>query len=160
MTYHSALLSLAHKSPLLPCHIAITLRLADAGDDLLVRHVRLLRDCVAVSQKRWGFVINAAAVLPAEMQLLCAFYDADHGVRSAIGLITKTFDRHVSGDSRSVWSDKSEVTALSPAAAPSRRSFVEAAPVRAGLVRNDCDWPYSSAHVDTVQSGDIGVAVF
>ena len=73
MTYHMPLPLPARKSPDYPCHVAITLRLTDGRSDLLVRHIRLLRDCVALSQRRCDFVIQAAAVLPAEMHLLCAF---------------------------------------------------------------------------------------
>jgi putative transposase len=103
-------------------------------------------------------VIQAAAVLPAEMHLLCAFGGGHHGLRGAIRLMTSMFDRHVSDHRASVWSDACKVFKVSSGVAHLRRSFVEAAPVRAGLVSNDCDWPYSSTHMDTAQSGDMGVA--
>ena len=159
MTYHIPLPVPAHKLPDFPCHVAITLRLANAQRDLLVRHIRLLRDCVALSKRRWDFVIQAAAVLPAEMHLLCAFGGGHHDACGAIRLITSTFDRHVSDHCASVWSDTCEVIEVSSRVAQLRRSFVEAAPVRAGLASNVCDWPYSSAHMDTAQSDDMGVAV-
>jgi putative transposase len=149
----------AHKSHDYPCHVAITLRLESGQSDLLVRHISLLRDCVALSQRRWNFVIQAAAVLPAEMHLLCAFGGGHHDARGAIRLITSTFDRHVSDHCASVWSDTCEVIEVSSRVAQLRRGFVEAATVRAGLVSNVCDWPYSSAHMDTAQSDDMGVAV-
>jgi putative transposase len=149
----------AHKSHDYPCHVAITLRLESGQSDLLVRHISLLRDCVALSQRRWDFVIQAAAVLPAEMHLLCAFGGGHHDARGAIRLITSTFDLHVSDHCASVWSDTCEVIEVSSRVAQLRRGFVEAAPVRAGLVSNVCDWPYSSAHMDTAQSDDMGVAV-
>ena len=159
MTYHMPLPLPDRKSPDYSCHVAITLRLKNGQSDLLVRRIRLLRDCVALSKRRWDFVIQAAAVLPAEMHLLCAFAGGHHDVRGAIRLIASTFDRHVSDHRASVWSDACEVIKVSSRVAQLRRSFVEAAPVRAGLVRNVCDWPYSSAHMDTVQSCDMGVAV-
>jgi putative transposase len=159
MTYHIPLPLPDRKSPDYPCHVAITLHLKNGQSDLLVRRIRLLRDCVALSKRRWDFVIQAAAVLPAEMHMLCAFAGGHHDVRGAIRLIASTFDRHVSDHRASVWSDACEVIKVSSRVEKLRRSFVEAAPVRAGLVRNICDWPYSSAQMDTAQSGDMGVAV-
>jgi putative transposase len=159
MTYHTPLPRPAHKPQPRLARVAITLQLADARSDLLVRHIRLLRDCVAVSQKRWDFVIEAAAVLPAEMQLLCAFHDVDFGVRSAISVITTAFDCHVPGPDASVWSNKCEVVEIAAAVVPLRRTFVEAAPVRAGLVEKASDWPLSSTHMGTVQSRFLGVGV-
>jgi putative transposase len=157
--YHTPLQSPAHKSHDYPCHVAITLRVESGQSELLVRHISLLRDCGVLSKRRWDFVIQAAAVLPAEMHLLCAFGGGHHDASGAIRLITSTFDRHVSDHCASVWSDTCEVIEVSSRVAHLRRRFVEAAPVRAGLVSNVCDWPYSSAHVDTAQSDDMGVAV-
>ncbi len=159
MTYHAPLSRPATQPSVYPCYMAITLRLGDPSSDLLVRHVRLLRDCVAPAQQRWGFLIEAAAVLPAELQLLCMFPDAEMGTGDAIRLISTAFDRHVPGQVGSVWSDNSEVIEISAATAPLRRTFVEAAPVRAGLAKTASDWPYSSAHSSTAQSSDLGVAV-
>ena len=159
MTYHASLPRPAPQLNQNPAYVAITLRLADASDDLLVRQVRLLRDCVALSQQRWSFTIEAAAVLPNEMQLLCSFPDAEFGVNGAIRLIASAFDRHIPQHEGSVWSDKSEVIEVPTAVISSRRTFIEAAPVRAGLVKCAIDWPYSSANLATAQASDMGVAV-
>jgi putative transposase len=133
--------------------------LADARDDLLVRQVRLLRDCVALAQQRWRFTIDAAVVLPSEMQLLCLFPDADFGTGGAIRLICSAFERHVPNCEANIWSAEADVIEISDAVTPLRRAFIEAAPVRAGLVRVAGDWPYSSAHIRTAQGGEMGVAV-
>lgn len=159
MTYYTPLSRPASKPSDYPCYMAITLRLGDTSSDLLVRHVRLLRDCVALAQKRWGFVIEAAAVLPSELQLLCLFPNADMGAGGAMRLITTAFDHHVPRHDASVWANNSETIEIPAAVVPLRRTFVEAAPVRAGLVKVARDWPYSSAHSDTAQSSDLGVAV-
>ncbi|MCW1950409.1 MAG: hypothetical protein KIH44_003460 [Octadecabacter sp.] len=159
MTHHTPQLCPAPSQPLNSACVAITLRLADSDDDLLVRQVRLLRDCVALAQQRWGFTIDAAAVLPNEMHLLCLFPDADFGTGGAIKLICTAFYRHLPSRGASVWSQDKEVLEISDAVAPLRRVFVEAAPVRAGLVKAAGDWPYSSAHVGTAQGGEMGVAV-
>lgn len=159
MTYHITHPFLNHQPTPCPASVAITLRLADPSDDVLVRHVRLLRDCVALAQRRWNFTIDAAAVLPNELQLLCAFRDADAGVRGAIAIITSAFDRHLPGNRSSVWDDTAESVDVPEELVFLRRDFVEAAPVRAGLVKVAQDWPFSSAHVGTVQGGDLGAAV-
>lgn len=159
MTYHSPNPNSAPCRPPVPAQVSITLRLADCGSDVLTRHVRLLRDCVALAQQRWGFTIEAAVVLPAEMQMICAFDDSTFGVSGAVTLIRSAFDRHLPSADGSVWAKKFETLILSPAAAASRRAFVEHAPVRAGLVTRAEDWPFSSVHRDAAQSADLGVDV-
>ena len=142
-------------------YVSITMQTRDSADDLLVRHVRLLRDCVALSQQRWQFGIEAAVVLPSEVQLLCAFSDADFGVKGAIELIKATFCRHLSGapSRTSIWADTTEIVELTDASVPLRRAFIERAPVRAGLVKANEDWPYSSSHKASPQGTALGVAV-
>lgn len=144
-------------------HVSVTLRLADGSDDLLIRHVRLLRDCVALAQARWGFGVEAAVVLPTEVQLLCSFSDGQFGVRGAIRLITAAFARHVpgemSGQSTDIWSDTTEITEVGTGGVAMRRRFIEQAPVRAGLAKRAEDWPYSSANKGMAQASDMGVAV-
>ncbi|MDB4213644.1 hypothetical protein N9741_02105 [Octadecabacter sp.] len=147
----------------LSSHVSITLRLASASDDLLIRHVRLLRDCVRLSQQRWGFGIEAAVVLPSEVQLLCTFPDPEFGVRGALRLITTAFSCHVpgnlQGDHDAIWSDTTEIIEIANSVAALRSRFIEDAPVRAGLVKCPEDWPYSSANKKTSQASDMGVAV-
>lgn len=144
-------------------YVSVTLQLAQGDSDMLVRHVRLLRDCVALAQARWGFTIEAAVVLPSEMQLLCRFPDYEFGVRGAIKLITTAFARHVpiylQGKHDKIWSTTNEVIEVATAVVDMRRNFIEQAPVRAGLVKDATDWPYSSANKGTAQASDMGVAV-
>lgn len=147
----------------LSSHVSVTLRLVDGTDDLLVRHVRLLRDCVALSQQRWGFSIEAAVVLPGEVQLLCCFPDPEFGVRGAIRLISTAFARHVPvpqrGDHDAIWDESTEIMEIATSVVAMRTAFIEDAPVRAGLVKSAQDWPYSSANNKTAQASDMGVAV-
>ena len=146
--------------PLPVCaHVAITLRLEDASSDVFVRHVRLLRNCVALAQQRWGFEIDAAVVLPSEVQLLCAFEDAEFGVGGAVKLIRTAFERHTPDSVQVCWAEDGEVLEISAPVAELRKAFIEEAPVRAGLVSSAADWPYSSAHAQSVQSTRMGVAV-
>ncbi|MGJ8624793.1 MAG: hypothetical protein ACSHW1_18785 [Yoonia sp.] len=159
MTYHIPHPFLNFEPSVRPASVAITLHLADPSDDVLVRHVRLLRDCVASAQKRWDFTVDAAAVLPNELHLLCAFRDADIGVNGAIMQIARAFDRHLPGARRSVWADAGEALEVPEELVFLRRDFIEGAPVRAGLVHDARDWPYSSAHLTTIQGHDFGAAV-
>jgi putative transposase len=151
MTYHAPIPR--------PSIVAITLRLTDPSSDLLVRHVRLLRDCVALAQKRWDFGIEAAVVLPNELQLLGSFADDQSGVGGAIRLIRSTFARHLPESGVDIWNDDVEVLEVSRPVVALRRTFMEMAPVRAGMVRSARDWPFSSAHKDVVQGTATGVAV-
>jgi putative transposase len=147
----------------LSAHVTVTMYLADDTDDLLVRHIRLLRDCVALAQARWGFAIQAAVVLPNELQLLCSFPDPEFGVRGAIRLISTAFARHIpgvlQGNHDAIWADATEINEISNAVVNMRTTFIEDAPVRAGLVKCAQDWPYSSANNATAQASDMGVAV-
>ncbi|MBT8410845.1 MAG: hypothetical protein KJP02_03475 [Octadecabacter sp.] len=151
MTYHAPLPR--------PAYAAITLRLTDPSSDLLVHHVRLLRDCVALAQQRWDFGIEAAVVLPNELQLLGSFPDDQFGVGGAIRLIQSAFVRHLPESVDNIWEGEAEVLELLQPVVALRRTFMELAPVRAGLVRSAQDWPYSSAHRNVVQGTARGVAV-
>ena len=151
MTYHAPLPR--------PAFAEITLRLTDPSSDLLVRHVRLLRDCVALAQQRWDFRIEAAVVLPNELQLLGSFSDDQFGVGGAIRLIMSAFVRHLPESVGNIWEGEAEVLELSQPMVALRSTFMEMAPVRAGLVRSAQDWPYSSAHKDVVQGTATGAEV-
>lgn len=140
-------------------HVAMTLRLADPTSDMLVRHVRLLRDCVALSQQRWDFGIDAAVVLPNEMHLLCCFADAEFGVGGAVRLIRSAFARHLPAAPNDLWAPETELLEITTPVVPMRRSFIENAPVRAGLVKRAEDWPYSSAHSAAALAGPMGAEV-
>lgn len=137
----------------LSSHVSVTMRLA----------VRLMRDCVGLSQQRWGFGIEAAVVLPSEVQLLCSFPVSEFGVCGALRLITTAFARHVpgvlQGDHDAILSDNTEIIEITHSVVALRSRFIENAPMRAGLVKCPEDWLYSSANKKTSQSSDMGVAV-
>jgi len=125
-------------------HFAVTMRLADATSDLLVRHISLLRDCVALARLRTGAEIDTATVLPAEMHLLCRLLPGeDPG--PTLRAIQVGFARHAGADGP-VWDREMTLAEVPAAAIAGRRRFLLGAPVRAGLVRDPGDWPYSSLH--------------
>lgn len=157
-------LHIPHPRPVMPVSaetsfVSATLRLADPSSDLLVRHVRLLRDCVALAQQRWNFAIEAAAVLPCEMHLLCEFHDREFAVGGALKLICASFARHVPEVGNDLWADTSEVIEIATPVVQLRRTFIEAAPVRAGLVKAVADWPFSSVHKVQGQGRELGADV-
>ncbi|NBD28637.1 MAG: hypothetical protein GVY31_01190 [Alphaproteobacteria bacterium] len=137
-------------------HFAVTLRLADATSDLLVRRIPVLRDCVALARLRRGLEIDTATVLPAEMHLLCRMMPGDEP-GSALRLIRDGFARHAA-DGRPIWDVELPITRIHGPAIEARRRFILAAPVRAGLVRDAADWPYSSLHHHGAPRRDLAVA--
>ena len=159
MSYHSPTIPTHMLSPdLYDAPVALRCFAASADSDALVRNVHLLRDCVAVAQKRWDFDIEAAVVLPAEMHLLAVFRTGEFGIRQAAASIQSVFERHVEGP-WSGWDGAARLTPVDPMATRLRRTFIEAEPVRRGLVSDPADWPYSSAHRAQVQVPALGAAV-
>lgn len=110
-----------------------------------MREVLLLRDCIEVSKKQWKFEIQAAVILPAQMQLLGAFEVGIYGIEQAMAVIQHTFERHLPEGNRMVWDGPAALTMLEWSAAPIRARFIEAAPVRARLVDRPSDWRFSTA---------------
>lgn len=142
-------------------YVAVTMRLADRSSDLLVRHVRILRDCVASAQKRWVFDIEAAVVLPGELHLLCDFPDVQFGVSGAVRMISRSFARHAPAPvgPENIWCSDSEVVEIPDDSVGLRIDMIENEPVRAGLVKMAADWPYSSAQKGVAQAGRIGLEI-
>lgn len=158
MTYHTTLTRVLSVDAICPMPVAMKFTLKDMSSDLLLREVRLLRDCVAVARTRWDFTLDAAVVLPAQMQLLAVFNTGEFGLRQAMAVIQSTFERHLdsTGD---IWDGPAEATTLDLSAIPLRRAFIEAAPVRMGLVQDPRDWAYSSAQRDLPQVRALGAAM-
>jgi len=158
MTHHSTLTRPLPVDAPRPMPVAMKFTLKDKTSDLLTREVRLLRDCVAVARAQWDFSLDAAVVLPAQMQMLAVFNTGEFGMRQAMALIRSTFSAHVD-EGGMIWDTTGDLTPLDWEAIPLRRAFIEAAPVRLGLVEDPADWPYSSAQRRMPQGRALGVAV-
>lgn len=128
-----------------------TVRLRDAGGDLLTRHIDLLRLSVRLCQFRHPFTIDDAVVLPDRLHTIWTLprSDQDHAVRWQ--LIKTTFARHIphtaaQGPGLGIWQrrvwEKPIETALDLIEG---RALIRDAPVQAGLVKDFDDWPYSFA---------------
>lgn len=126
--------------------VACCLSLRDASSDVLTREVLLLRDCIEAAKKQWGFDIRAAVVLPSEMQLLGVFDAGPFGIKQALAVIQATFERHLPVSEMPLWDGPAAMTLLSWNAVPLRTTFIEAAPVRAGLVDHPSEWRFSTAY--------------
>lgn len=137
-------------------YFAVTLRLADASSDLLIRRIPVLRDCVALARLHTGIEIDTATVLPAEMHLLCRMMPGEEP-GAALRLIRDSFARHAA-DGRPAWDTEHPVSRVHGPAIEARRRFILAAPIRAGLVRDAADWPYSSLHHRGANRRDLVVA--
>ncbi len=142
-----------------PAYVSVALSLQDPSSEILLRHKRLLRDCVALAQQRWSFDIEAAVVLPDELQMLCRFDDAQFDVASVIKLVRAAFARHAVPSDTAIWHDHSKVEEVEPHLVARHCRRIENAPVRAGLARSPQDWPHSSIHRSAAQSSHLGADV-
>jgi hypothetical protein len=111
-------------------HFAVTMALADPASDLLVRRLSLLRDCVALARRRSGVEIDTAAVLPAEMHLLCRLLPGEEP-GPALRVIRAGFARHA-GQDGPVWDSAFSIAEVPAAALGARRRFLLAAPGAGG----------------------------
>ncbi|MDA9207398.1 hypothetical protein N9O61_00795 [Octadecabacter sp.] len=144
MTYHTSTYAPFQTTPTAVA-AACCLSLRDPNSDLLTREVLLLRDCIEVAKKHWGFDIRAAVILPAQMQMLGAFETGPYGIEQTLMTIQETFQRHLSVQDEAVWDGPADVRMLDWSAVAIRARFIEAAPVRARLVDHPCDWRFSTA---------------
>jgi hypothetical protein len=91
--------------------------------------------------------------------MLCAFEDAQFGVKGAIQFIQSSCNRHCPNGVFAGWTDDCEIYEIGSAAVAMRKVAIEEAPVRAGLVKSARDWPFSSAHRHAPQGSYLGHAV-
>ena len=129
----------------------LTVRLRDADSDLLTRHIELLRLSVRLCQFRHPFVIDDAVVLPDRLHALWSLPQDDVDVASRMQLIKSTFARHLPAAThphprdpiwqRAFW----DFPVRTLADLAECRQMIRHAPVRAGLVTDPADWPYSTA---------------
>ncbi|MFZ3584861.1 REP-associated tyrosine transposase [Loktanella sp. DJP18] len=128
-----------------------TVRLKDAGGDLLTRHIDLLRLSVRLCQFRHPFTIEDAVVLPDRLHTIWTLPrgDQDHAVRWQ--LIKTTFARHIphaaaQGPGLALWQRRVWEQPIANAMDLLEcRNLIRGAPVHAGLVTDPDDWPYSLA---------------
>ncbi len=146
MTYHISHSESFFRPASNKSFVVCKLSLRDPSSELLTQEILLLRDCIALSRKQWGFEILAAAILPSQLQMLAVFDTGEFGIKQAMAIVQKTFEEHSSHEGPPLWDGPADVSTLDPSAVPLRSAFIEAAPVRAGLVARPKDWRFSTAY--------------
>jgi putative transposase len=138
----------------------ISARLEDRASTLLVDQIDLLRAAVRLCQKRWPFIIEAAVVLPAAVQMIWTLPPGDCDAATRWRLIRSAFARHVEGPATAypdkatrgnmgVWQRRFDGHLIGdPADLQAHRTQIMMSPLRAGLVTHILDWPYASVHRD------------
>ena len=128
-----------------------TVRLRDTGSDLLTRHIELLRLSVRLCQFRHPFVIDDAVVLPDRIHTIWTLPPGDTDVAVRWRTIKSTFVQHLphhpalTAPRSAIWQRGHwgyPVTTLADMV--ECRDLIRRAPVRAGLVDDPRDWPYTT----------------
>jgi putative transposase len=132
--------------------------LADSDSSLLADEVELLRHAVRLCQKQRPFVINAAVVLPAQVQMIWTLPDDDVDYLARWRQIKSTFSRHVplpvtlhaslrKRGEKGIWQCRFWEHHIRDAEDYALYDhLIATAPLRAGLLRDGGDWPLCSAY--------------
>ena len=129
-----------------------TVRLKQPGSDLLTRHIDLLRLSMRLCQFRHPFAIEDAVVLPDCLHTIWTQPPGDHDFTVRWHLIKSTFAQHVPGlgEERrvsAIWQRRFWEHRIDNAAdLVECQTMIRQAPVRAGLVDDPRDWPYSTSN--------------
>jgi putative transposase len=128
------------------------------GNDLLTRHIDLLRNVVSAVRQRHPFVIHAWVVLPEHMHCVIELPASDAGFASRWRLIKAGFSKGLPTDEwrsevrirrgergicqRRYW----EHRVRDEADFHAHIDYVHINPMKHGLVARVVDWPYSTFH--------------
>lgn len=137
-----------------------TVKLAHPKSRLLVEHIDLLRDAYAWVQNRYPFETVAVCVLPDHIHAVWTLPAGDDDYSLRWKLLKRRFsDTFPAAENRSeskmrrgdkgIWQRRFyEHTVRDDADLRRCVDYVYFNPVKHGLVRNVCDWPFSSFHRD------------
>ena len=135
--------------------VALLLR---QGNDLLTRHVDLLRECVRSVRERHPFKIHAWVVLPDHLHCVIELPPDDADFATRWRLIKMGFSKALPhGETRSavrvrrgergIWQRRFwEHLIRDEADFRAHMDYVHINPVKHGLVEHVVDWPYSTFH--------------
>lgn len=145
--------------------IFFSINLAQRGSDLLVREIDLLRAAFrqTLQERPWSF--DAIVVLPDRLHTVVSLPEGDANYATRWRIIKARFSRkmpksevnvrQVSRRERGIWQRRYwEHHIRNRADYWAHVSYCWEAPVRAGLVQQAADWPYSSFQRD-VQAGRV-----
>ena len=128
------------------------------GNDLLIRHVGLLREAVKSVRQRHPFIIHGWVVLPDHLHCVIELpaNDADFATRWRLIKIefSKTLPKterrsnvRVARGERGIWQRRYwEHLIRDEADFSAHMDYVHINPLKHGLVRRVDDWPYSTFH--------------
>lgn len=132
--------------------------LMDQTSTLLVDQVDLLRHAVSLCQKQRPFRINAAVVLPAQVQMIWTLPEGDADFSARWRMIKSTFSRHapmpevrspsmVKRGEKGIWQRRFREHLIKDQDDYALHDhLIATAPLRAGLVRDGASWPLCSAY--------------
>jgi len=134
-----------------------TVALRDRSSDLLVRHVELLRECVAEMKRARPFDIDAMVVMPDHLHAVWTLPPDDHDYSGRWRAIKSGFVRGltksgvpVGRNARSeadVWQRRFwEHTIRDEADLNRHLDYIHYNPVKHGHAARPVDWPHSSIH--------------
>lgn len=128
------------------------------GNDLLIRHIDVLREAVRVVRSRHPFVIHAWVVLPEHTHFVIELPDGDYDYSLRIRLIKAYFSRHLPKDEvrnlarqkrneRGIWQRRFwEHLIRDERDFEQHVNYVHFNPVKHGWAACVKDWPYSTFH--------------
>ncbi|WP_027858639.1 REP-associated tyrosine transposase [Marinobacterium jannaschii] len=135
-----------------------TVNLADRRQDLLVRHIDLLRAAFTKVKRRYPFHIDAAVVLPDHLHTLWTLPEGDADFAKRWRLIKVAFSRELPQDEqisasrrykgeRGIWQRRYwEHLIRDEQDFRNHLDYIHFNPVKHGWVNRCTDWPYSSFH--------------
>ncbi len=129
-----------------------------APNDLLVRHIDVLRESVCEARRRWPFRIDAWVVLPDHLHCLWTLPEGDADFATRWRLIKAGFARRlpcterrsagrVRRGERGVWQRRFWEHAIrDDRDFGCHMDYIHFNPVKHGYVAGPTDWPYSTFH--------------
>jgi REP-associated tyrosine transposase len=128
------------------------------GNDLLIRHIELLREAVSSIQRRHPFSIHGWVVLPEHMHCIIELPLDDDDYAKRWRLIKTAFSRalphtetlsqvRAKRGERGIWQRRYwEHLIRDDRDYRAHMDYIHINPVKHGLVRRVADWPYSTFH--------------
>ncbi|HSB95454.1 MAG TPA: transposase [Spongiibacteraceae bacterium] len=135
-----------------------TVNLLDRTDDLLTRHIDLLRRSIRIVKSRHPFKIHAWSVLPEHMHCVLELPEGDSDFATRWRLIKINFSKglpvlesrsaiRIARGERGIWQRRYwEHLIRDDDDFRAHIDYVHINPVKHGLAKRASDWPYSTIH--------------
>ena len=127
-------------------------------NDLLIRHIDLLRTVVSDARKRWPFHIDAWVVLPEHIHCVWTLPVGDddnsnrwrvikQGFSKALPIIERRSEVRIARGERGIWQRRFwEHMIRDDEDYAAHIDYCHINPMKHGLVKRVADWPYSTFH--------------